>query len=328
MPRPQYKAPEPTRSVKFVSSGSTLLDLVLGGGWAQGRVINLVGDKSAGKTLLAIEGMINFAQKTDVRRIHYEEAESAFDEDYARMLGMPDGISRGSDVRTVEDLERSVLAWLDKLAGDAPALYVLDSLDALSDEAELGRDIGEGSFGGAKAKKLSELFRKHIALFEKKNCTFLVISQLRDNIGVMFGEKHKRSGGRALDFYSSQIVWLSELRKLDRTISKVKRVYGVEIKARTKKNKVGPPFREADMSILFNYGVDDEESMLAWLVKHGALATEESDKEIRKGIDDVRRAGDRAEIAAYSQMLRTLVSDKWAEIEEALKPPMTKYERK
>ena len=328
MARPQFKAPTPTRSVKFVSSGSVLLDLVLGGGWAQGRVANVVGDRSAGKTLLAIEAMINFSLVTDPELIRYEEAESAFDEDYARSLGMPDGICRGSDTRTVEDFERTLVKWVEKLPGGKPALFVLDSLDALSDEAEMDRDIGEGSYGGAKAKKLSELFRKHVSLLEAKNCTLLVISQLRDNIGVMFGEKHKRSGGKALDFYASQVIWLSEIKKLDRTVSQVKRIIGVEIRARAKKNKVAPPFRETDLTILFNYGVDDEESMLAWLVKHKALATDSSDKEIRKEMDAARRAGDRTELAALSQMLRELTTDKWAAVEAALLPPMTKYARK
>jgi recombination protein RecA len=335
MPRVQFKAPEPPpappeRSVKFVSSGSTLLDLVLGGGWAQGRVCNIVGDKSAGKTLLAIEAMINFAlllkaMNVSLDHIHYEEAESAFDEDYATLLGMPHGISRGSDVRTVEDFERELVKFLGRLSGRAPSLYILDSLDALSDEAEMGRDIGDASYGGAKAKKLSELFRKRVSELQAKNCTLMVISQIRDNIGVTFGETKKRSGGKALDFYASQVMWLAEVGKLKRTVSGVERVTGVKVQARTKKMKVGPPFREAEVSILFNYGVDDEESMINWLAKYKALAGESTDKEIRASIAKARKERDRPELTAISDMLREMTRDKWQAVEAALMPPMSKY---
>jgi recombination protein RecA len=330
MPRVQFKAPEappapPERSVKFVSSGSTLLDLVLGGGWAQGRVFNIVGDKSAGKTLLAIEAMINFSIIASPECVHYQEAESAFDEDYAKLLGMPDGISRGDDIRTVEDWERELDKYLAKLSGKYPSLYILDSLDALSDVAEMKRDIGDASYGGAKAKKVSELFRKRVSTLEEKNCTLGIISQIRDNIGVTFGETKKRSGGRALDFYASQVIWLAEVGKLKRTVYGVERVVGVKTQIRNKKNKVGPPFREAEVEILFNYGVDDEESMINWLAKYKALAGDHTDKEIRQQIARARKERDRPELAAITDMLREMTRDKWQAVEAALMPPMSKY---
>lgn len=330
MPRVQFtpkEPPKPDRSVKFVTSGSTLLDLVLGGGWAQGRVSNVVGDRSAGKTLLAIEAMVNFAAITEPDLIHYEEAESAFDEDYAKLLGIPDGISRSTDderVQTVEDLERSLVKFLGKLKGDKPSAYILDSLDALSDEAEMKRDIGDGSYGSAKAKKMSELFRKRVGDISDKNCHMFVISQVRDNIGVTFGETKTRSGGKALDFYASQILWLSETGKIKRTVSGVERVVGVNVRARTKKLKVGPPFREADISILFNYGVDDEESMINWLTKYKALK-DGGDKEMRNAIQLARKHRDRAEVNALAESLRMLVREKWQAVEDALMPPLSKY---
>jgi len=97
-----------------------------------------------------------------------------------------------------------------------PLLYILDSLDALSDEAELGREITKGSFG-TKAKQLSEIFRRLVVKMKKKNIQLLVISQIRDNVGVMFGKKQKRMGGKALDFYAVQVIWLAVVKKIIET---------------------------------------------------------------------------------------------------------------
>ena len=123
----------------------------------------------------------------------------------------------------------------------------------------MGRAIGEGSFGAAKAKKLSELFRRLVRKLKRQNVCVLVISQVRDNIGAMFGEKHSRSGGKALDFYASQILWLAHLKTVKRTINKIERPTGIMVRARCKKNKIGLPFRQADFSLRFGYGIEDTE---------------------------------------------------------------------
>src|SRR5258708_1501143 len=170
---------------------------------------------------------------------------------------------------TMEDFAHDLEAFVSSCNGYG--IYVLDSLDALTTEDEIKRDLGDQGYGTAKAKMLSEMFRKLTRKIEQSNVLLMIVSQVRDNIGAMFGDKHKRSGGRALDFYASQIVWLAKLKTLDRTINKVKRAYGVEIKANVKKNKVGLPHRTCEFDFLFGYGVDDLAASLAWLHDIGRL---------------------------------------------------------
>lgn len=328
-------APE-KRSVDFIPSGSTMLDLVLDGGWALGRVSNLVGDKSSGKTLLAIEACANFARMPGVQPedIWYAETEAAFDETYARTMGLPADINlisaeEDDGITTIEEFAARFSTWLEDRKGNRPCFAVLDSLDALSDAKELEREIGDAAYGVAKAKALSEFFRKYVALMRDRKCHLLVISQIRDNIGVTFGETKKRSGGHALDFYAGQVVWLAEIKKLDRTVLGVKRITGVQVRARNKKNKVGMPYRQADFSILFNYGVDDEVSLLDWIDASKAgtiLPVGESVDGLRKLVAAARRDQDRASLREIREMLKRSVCLRWQEIENELKPRMTKYE--
>ena len=320
------KPAEREDTVKFFSSGSVLLDLVLGGGWARDRVCNIVGDRSAGKTLLAIEACANFVRLPDVNknRIAYRESEFAFDTSYARAIGFPNSIEPFQDVETVEQLEADLTGWVDH-CNDEPNLYVLDSLDALSDDAEMERKIGEASYGATKAKRMSELFRKINKRLGPGHTTLMVISQLRDKLNVRFGETKIRSGGKALDFYCSQIVWLAEVGKLKQTVKGVERVTGVEIEARTKKNKVGLPFRSAKIQIQFGYGIDDETSMLAWL-KTNKAAPDAWVKATIGALDNARFHGDRAAVKQIHKEACNAVLERWSEIEQALEPTMRKYE--
>jgi recombination protein RecA len=317
--------------LKFIYSGSTLLDLVLGGGWSLGSVVNIVGDRSSGKTLLAIEATANYAMHIPKVKlsnaIRYSEAEFAFDEGYANTLGFPLGvhtIPEEQAPRTVEEFHNDLKSFLSTCDKKLPNLYVQDSLDALSDEAELKRDIDKGSYGAEKAKFLSKLFRLLAGDVQMSNCTLFVISQIRDKIGVMFGEKHTRSGGRALEFYASQIVWLTELGKITRTVKGVKRVTGVQVRARAKKNKVGIPFRECEFNILFGWGVDDETSMLEWLLDTKTpIPYKESD--YKNEIASARSRVDRKTLTEINLELKKLTVDRWMEIERSLEVKMRKY---
>lgn len=250
------------KNYQFISSGCTVLDCVLGGGWPLGRIVNIVGDRSTGKTLLAMEAIANFFLKYDNGWARYVEAESAFDSDYASALGIP--MDRVDCVNTLDTVE-AVFEDLNAITSKDPGLYILDCLDALSDQAEMERGIGEGSYGAAKAKKLSELFRRLVRKLAQKKICLIVISQVRDNIGVTFGEKHSRSGGKALDFYASQIVWLHHSKTIKRTINKIERPVAVRIRARCKKNKIGLPFRECEFNIRFGYGIEDMEASQEFL---------------------------------------------------------------
>jgi recombination protein RecA len=328
------------KPITFFSSGSTLLDLALGGGWALGRVFNIVGDKSTGKTLLAIEGFANFKLKFPKGRMRYAEAESAFDTVFAEQLGFPSDVERPDDMlHTVEEFIVDLHKFID--AGEGPCLYVLDSLDALSDEAEVKKfdkgikqkiqdeETGEetkqkGSYGVAKAKKMSEMFRLLCQDIGEVDCSLGIISQIRDKIGVMFGETKTRSGGHALDFYGSQVLWLSETGKIERTAMGQKRVTGVDIHSKVKKNKVAFPFREADYSIIFGYGIDDEVSILDWMKEIKAIPPET----YKQNKDKLERLREKREYTEIKTLRESLVADStnlWKEIEKRLMPPIRKY---
>lgn len=293
----------PKTDVSFISSGCTTLNNALGGGWARQRIANIVGDKSTGKTLLAIEAAANFNMVEPKGKIRYREAEKAWDDNYAAALGFPvEKVDFGEPIDTIEDVFEDLEKVLKGNKG--PEMYIVDSLDSLSDRAEMERKIDEGSYGMGKAKMLSQLFRRLVRDLSSKDVTVFFISQVRDNIGVTFGRKTTRSGGRALDFYSSQILYLSQLGKLDRTISNVKRVTGVKIRAQVDKNKVGLPYRECEFSIKFGYGIDDWKACAEyWKQVTGEIVSKDTPLE----------------------QLQKMVTDSWWEIENKFLPQTSKY---
>lgn len=299
------------KTIKFISSGCTILDCVLGGGYPLGRVVNIVGDRSTAKTALATEAVINFLRQYPDGVAYYRETEASFDKSYALSMGMPlDKVDFGDEdapLLTVEDLAKDLDSFVDQqIKAKTPGIYVIDSLDALSDEAEM-EATGQAGFGMQKAKLLSIMFRKVTRKIERANVLLLVVSQVRENIGVSFGEKYRRSGGKALDFYASQVVWLAHLKTLKRTISKVERPYGVLIKAKTKKNKVAMPFRECEFPFIFGYGVEDLEASIAWLKSVGKVFEIVSEYEIAQ------------DVAAKE------VKQTWVDIEAKFAPIRKKY---
>ena len=301
-----YFANQNKTNISFVHTGCTLLDCVVGGGWALGRVVNIVGDKSTGKTLLAMEAAANFFLQYPNGRVRYNEAEAAFDESYAEALGIPiQKVDIVTECATVEDWFNDLSAFLKDTKKGTHALYILDSLDALSDAAELERGISEGSYGASKPKQLSQMFRRLIRKIEESNVCLIIISQVRDAIGVSFGDKLKRSGGKALDFYASQVVWLAHLKLLKKTINKVERPYGVRIRAKCKKNKVGLPWRECEFELHFGYGIRDKEASLEWLAEVGIRPDKNT--------------------SASAETIRRVVQTKWAEIETSFLPKERKY---
>jgi RecA/RadA recombinase len=237
---------------------------------------------------------------------------------------MPPDINPIDNIRTVEDLFDDITSFVEvRQKQDTPSLYVVDSLDALSDEAELKRDIRKGSFGAQKAANLSELFRRLNALMNNANTTLMNISQIRDNVGVMFGAKETRSGGKALGFYSSQIIWLKEIKRITRTVSGNSRSIGSQVRVRCSKNKVGKPRRECVINVMYNYGVDDETSMLDFLEEYKAAPA--LIKDVNSQLIEARRRQDREWLSEINTLLAAMVTDKWDEIEAAIAPTMRKY---
>jgi recombination protein RecA len=320
---------EDKKNYSFVSSGCTLLDCALGGGYPLGRIVNIVGDKSTAKTGLATEAMINFVRAYPDGVAAYRDTEAAFDQGYAEAMGLNlDTIDFGPDesLITVESFTRDFDKFLDeRLKRKTPGIYVVDSLDALSDDVEMDQDIGKGTFGTAKSKLMSTFFRKTAHRIEQSRVLLLVISQVRDNIGAMFGEKHKRSGGRALDFYSSIALWLAHVQTLRREINKVKRPYGVTIKARCKKNKISLPFREAEFSYIFGYGIEDLGASVEWLKEVGRLKdadiVQSQVKEYLREIEALTGKDYNTENARVRQVVKKV----WREIETSFLPLRSKY---
>jgi recombination protein RecA len=341
-----YFAKVESEDKEFVSTGAATLNCAAGGGWVLGRVVNLVGDKSAGKTLLAIEACTNFRIQYPKDPIRYAESEHAFDEPYAAALGLPvesvefaektdpaTGKKRSDakPIRTVEDWYKDMKAFLDrcKASKSKRGLYVIDSLDALSDEAEMKREMGEGTFGVSKPKLLGELFRRLIADMDECKVMLIVVSQLKDKIGVTFGEKQTRAGGRALDYYATHIVWLADLGQIKKTVSGIERMVGRKIRARFKKNKVSLPFRECEYPIIFGYGIDDLTSNAEWLIEHGReeLLREHCDMSksgYAKRIEKLRDLGGEP-VRIVRETLRKLVYQEWEKVERSFLPKARKY---
>jgi RecA/RadA recombinase len=170
---------------------------------------------------------------------------------------------------TCEAFGRDLLGRIIDLPEGEALVYVLDSLDSLTTESGVERmdksvksgKAMDGNYGSGveRAKYLSsEFFGPLCSKMAGKDVTIFLISQVREKIDAMlFGEKHRRAGGKALDFYTHQVVWLAQKAKLVKEYKGEKRIYGVRIIARFKRNKVAVPFREAEFDILFNFGVDD-----------------------------------------------------------------------
>lgn len=320
----------PKKNIEFFSSGCALLDCVLGGGWPLGRIANIVGDKSTGKTLLAIEACANFLRKYRDGGVLYVEAEASFDKDYAAALGLPvERVTFAEDIGTVEGLFTKLGDFIgydltkDKedrrktTARDKPGLVVVDSLDALSDEAEAGRAIDQGSYGASKARKMSELFRRLVRELAKTRTCTMIISQVRDNIGITFGKKHTRSGGRALDFYASQALWLAHIRTLRKVVDKQDRAVGVTIKAKCEKNKISIPFRECELDVRFGYGIEDIGANLAFLDRVG--------KAKRVPALSVFKQSRGKELTELRRTLALVVEEEWYEFEKNFVSQQGKY---
>lgn len=329
--------------IQFIDTGCTLLNCILGGGWALGRCANIVGDESTGKTLLAIEACVNFAADYPLGKIWYREAEAAFDLHYANDLGLPmDRVDFGpSGIETqwdtiediFEDLE-DVLDYMEKLKKPVPGLYIVDSLDALTSRAALRRDVGgrnpvtgKGSYNLEKPKALSELFSKLTRRLKRANICLIIVSQLRDKIGVTFGEKKTRSGGRALNFYASHIVWLSHLKTVYREIGKVRRATSIQIRARCKKNKIGKPLRECEFFIEFGFGVDDLEANLDFLAGNKALNLVQRglvEKDLGKFMRKTETAPDDVYRSSMNLVRRATI-ECWNTVEKGFLPRRPKY---
>lgn len=274
-------------SVEFINTGSTLLNLALSdkgadGGIARGRVVNFVGDGSSGKTLLALEICFNCMKRKFITVIHpkvenvriiYDNAEGVMDFPLDDMYTGLKEFVEWEKSGTVQQMTRNFSKAAKNNTKGEMLIYVVDSLDALQPEEAVERfdesieknKPMDGSYSLEKQKHLSQFFPNACNMMEGKDITLIIISQIRSKIGITFGEKSYRAGGKALDFYTHQVCWLAEYDKMKKQVEGVYVIYGILTRAKVKRNKTAKPFREAEMSILFDYGIDDLFSNIDYL---------------------------------------------------------------
>ncbi len=253
---------ERIEDIPVISTGSVGLNLALGvGGFPRGRIIEIYGPESSGKTTLAIHAMAEAQKQGGIAAII--DAEHAFDRFYAEKLG----VDTDNLLIAQPDSGEQALEIADELIrSSAVDLVVVDSVAALTPKAEIEGEMGDNKVG-LQARLMSQALRKLTATINKTQTTCIFINQLREKIGIMFGNPETTTGGNALKFYASVRL---DIRKIGQ-IKDGDEVIGNQVRVKIVKNKVAPPFKKAEFDLMFNEGISKVGELVDLGVETGVL---------------------------------------------------------
>jgi len=248
--------------VDVIPSGSLLLDDALGvGGYPKGRIIEIFGPESSGKTTLALHAIAECQKQGG--RAAFVDAEHAIDPVYAKNLG----VDVDELILSQPDNGEQALEIVEMLASSgAISLIIVDSVAALVPQAELDGEMGDSSVG-LQARLMSKAMRKLAGVLNKQNCAVIFINQLREKVGVMYGNPETTSGGRALKFYASIRI---DIRRTE-ALKTGSDIIGNTVKVKIVKNKVSPPFKTCELDIIYGQGISKESEILDKAVELGLI---------------------------------------------------------